>query len=91
MPTGCPASATEFRRIPGVGGQKLKDFAEAFMAEIAARLADHPRLSFDESSVSTESPREGPTQGRSARQWTEPEEKDPKFRRQWPSSRLFGD
>ncbi len=34
MARNYPTTATEFRRIPGVGEQKLKDFAEAFLGEI---------------------------------------------------------
>lgn len=41
-----PASANEFRRVPGVGEQKLKDFAEPFLAEIRTYLAANPRRRF---------------------------------------------
>ena len=41
-----PTTATEFRRIPGVGEQKLKDFAEAFLTEIKNYLAANPRRTF---------------------------------------------
>jgi ATP-dependent DNA helicase RecQ len=41
-----PTTATEFRRIPGVGEQKLKDFAEAFLSEIKNYLAGNPRRRF---------------------------------------------
>ena len=34
-----PANSTEFRRIPGVGEQKLKDFGEAFLSEIKSHSA----------------------------------------------------
>ena len=41
-----PANSTEFRRIPGVGEQKLKDYAEPFLAEIRKYLAKSPRRIF---------------------------------------------
>src|SRR5213595_45804 len=41
-----PTTATEFRRVPGVGEQKLKDFAEAFLSEIKNYLAANPRRTF---------------------------------------------
>jgi ATP-dependent DNA helicase RecQ len=41
-----PTTETEFRRIPGVGEQKLKDFAEAFLSEIKNYLAAHSRRTF---------------------------------------------
>ena len=41
-----PATATEFRRIPGVGEQKLKDFADVFLGEIKTYLATNPRRTF---------------------------------------------
>jgi ATP-dependent DNA helicase RecQ len=34
MARNYPTNSTEFRRIPGVGEQKLKDFGEAFLSEI---------------------------------------------------------
>ena len=34
-----PTNSTEFRRIPGVGEQKLKDFGEAFLSEIKSHSA----------------------------------------------------
>ena len=42
-----PLTAAEFRRIPGVGEQKLKDFAEPFLAAIADYLQTNPRQSFN--------------------------------------------
>ena len=42
-----PSSPAEFRRIPGVGEQKLKDFAEPFLATIAEYLESHSRQTFD--------------------------------------------
>ena len=41
-----PANSTEFRRIPGVGAQKLKDFGEAFLSEIKSHLGANPRRTF---------------------------------------------
>jgi ATP-dependent DNA helicase RecQ len=41
-----PTTATEFRRIPGVGEQKLKDFADVFLGEIKNYLAANPRRTF---------------------------------------------
>lgn len=41
-----PANSSEFRRIPGVGVQKLKDFGEAFLSAIKSYLAVNPRRTF---------------------------------------------
>ena len=41
-----PTNSTEFRRIPGVGAQKLKDFGEAFLGEIKIHLAANPHRIF---------------------------------------------
>ena len=41
-----PTKPAEFRRIPGVGEQKLKDFADPFLAAIADYLEENPRQSF---------------------------------------------
>jgi ATP-dependent DNA helicase RecQ len=41
-----PTTPTEFRRIPGVGEQKLKDFAGPFLTEIKDYLAANPRRKF---------------------------------------------
>ena len=41
-----PTNSTEFRRIPGVGEQKLKDFGEAFLSEIKTHSAANPRRIF---------------------------------------------
>jgi ATP-dependent DNA helicase RecQ len=38
-----PETPAQFRRIPGVGEQKLKDFAESFLAEIRTYLATNQR------------------------------------------------
>jgi ATP-dependent DNA helicase RecQ len=46
MARNYPTTATEFRRIPGVGEQKLKDFTEAFLSEIKNYLAANPRRTF---------------------------------------------
>ncbi|MGI9086149.1 MAG: DNA helicase RecQ [Chthoniobacterales bacterium] len=45
-----PSTPGEFRRVPGVGEQKLKDFAGPFLAEIADYLAQNPRETFADSS-----------------------------------------
>jgi ATP-dependent DNA helicase RecQ len=47
MARSYPRTPAEFRRIPGVGEQKLKDFAEPFLATIAKYLEENPRQSFD--------------------------------------------
>jgi ATP-dependent DNA helicase RecQ len=36
-----PTTSTEFRRIPGVGEQKLKDFGEVFMSAIRSHSAEN--------------------------------------------------
>ncbi len=41
-----PTTTVGFRRIPGVGEQKLKDFSEPFLAEINNYLAINPRQRF---------------------------------------------
>src|SRR5947207_4496662 len=46
MARNYPTIATEFRRIPGVGEQKLKDFAETFLSEIKNYLVGNPRRTF---------------------------------------------
>ena len=46
MAKNYPTTATEFRRIPGVGEQKLKDFADPFLGEIENYLAAHSRRTF---------------------------------------------
>jgi len=48
MAKNYPMTTAEFRRVPGVGEQKLKDFAEAFIAEIKTYLATNPRRTFPE-------------------------------------------
>jgi ATP-dependent DNA helicase RecQ len=46
MARNYPTTESEFRRIPGVGEQKLKDFAEPFLSEIKNYLATYPRRTF---------------------------------------------
>ncbi len=46
MARSYPTTAAEFRKIPGVGEQKLKDFAEPFLAATREYLASHPRQTF---------------------------------------------
>ncbi|MEO6969995.1 MAG: DNA helicase RecQ [Chthoniobacterales bacterium] len=46
MARSYPTTPAEFRRIPGVGEQKLQDFAETFLAAISEYLQTNPRLSF---------------------------------------------
>jgi ATP-dependent DNA helicase RecQ len=41
-----PMTAAAFRRIPGVGEQKLKDFVEPFLGEIKNHLSLNPRKTF---------------------------------------------
>jgi ATP-dependent DNA helicase RecQ len=46
MARNYPTTASEFRRIPGVGEQKLKDFAQPFLSEIKNYLETNPRRTF---------------------------------------------
>ena len=46
MARNYPTNSTEFRRIPGVGEQKLKDFGEAFLSEIRSHSAANPGRTF---------------------------------------------
>ncbi len=46
MARNYPTNSTEFRRIPGVGEQKLKDFGSPFLSEIKNYLAANPRRIF---------------------------------------------
>ena len=41
-----PTNSSEFRRVPGVGQQKLKDFADPFLNEIKDHLASNRALTF---------------------------------------------
>jgi ATP-dependent DNA helicase RecQ len=38
-----PTNSKEFRRIPGVGEQKLKDFGDTFLKEINNQLTTNAR------------------------------------------------
>jgi ATP-dependent DNA helicase RecQ len=49
-----PTNPTGFRRIPGVGEQKLKDFGELFLCEIKSHLAANPRGTFSKDSDVTD-------------------------------------
>jgi ATP-dependent DNA helicase RecQ len=46
MARAYPTTPAEFRRIPGVGEQKLKDFAEPFLSAIKRYLTNNPRQDF---------------------------------------------
>lgn len=46
MARAYPMTAAEFRRIPGVGEQKLKDFLEPFLGEIKNYLGHNPKKTF---------------------------------------------
>jgi ATP-dependent DNA helicase RecQ len=46
MARSYPTTPAEFRRIPGVGEQKLKDFSKGFLAAIADYLETNPRVNF---------------------------------------------
>src|SRR6266481_4260169 len=48
MARNYPTNAGKFRCIPGVGEQKFKDFAEAFLSEIKDYLAANSRRTFSE-------------------------------------------
>jgi len=50
MARNYPTTASEFRRIPGVGEQKQKDFAQPFLSEIKNYLATNPRRTFSDDS-----------------------------------------
>ena len=41
MARNYPTNSIEFRRIPGVGEQKLKDFGEVFLHEIKSYSAEN--------------------------------------------------
>jgi len=51
MARSYPTTTAEFRRIPGVGEQKLKDFAEPFLTAITEYLQSNPRQTFDPGSA----------------------------------------
>jgi ATP-dependent DNA helicase RecQ len=44
MAQACPQSKSEFAQIAGVGQQKLKEFAESFLAEIGGHLRSDPAM-----------------------------------------------
>src|SRR2546423_4118226 len=44
MAQACPQSKSEFAQIAGVGQQKLKEFAESFLAEIGEHLRSDPTM-----------------------------------------------
>ena len=46
MARSYPTTPAEFRRIPGVGEQKLRDFADVFLAAILDYLKTNPRVNF---------------------------------------------
>jgi ATP-dependent DNA helicase RecQ len=46
-----PTNSVEFRRIPGVGEQKLHDFAELFLSEIKSYLGVNPRRTFSGTTI----------------------------------------
>jgi ATP-dependent DNA helicase RecQ len=47
MARSYPTNEAAFGRLPGVGAQKLKDFARAFVTEINAHLENHERQKFE--------------------------------------------
>lgn len=57
MARNYPTNMGEFRRIAGVGEQKLKDFAEPFLSEIRAYLTTNERRTFTENGGPLRSPR----------------------------------
>jgi ATP-dependent DNA helicase RecQ len=52
-----PASEREFARITGVGEKKLREFGDAFLAEIAAHVGNNPRQIFADDSFAAPSGR----------------------------------
>jgi len=64
MARAYPITVSEFRRIPGVGEQKLKDFAEPFLTEIKSYLATNPRREFTDVVDPSTALRTGPQQRR---------------------------
>ena len=46
MARSYPTNTNEFRRIPGVGEQKLRDFSGLFLSEIKSHLDVNPRRTF---------------------------------------------
>ena len=51
MARSYPTTPAEFRRIPGVGEQKLKDFADTFLAAIIDYLKTNPPVNFAPAAV----------------------------------------
>jgi ATP-dependent DNA helicase RecQ len=56
MARSYPTTTAEFRRIPGVGEQKLKDFADPFVGAIRGYLAANERKSFDAPVATSQAP-----------------------------------
>jgi ATP-dependent DNA helicase RecQ len=57
MARSYPTTPKAFRKIPGVGEQKLKDFAEPFLACINNYLSDHAQQDFAPPPVAAPTPR----------------------------------
>jgi ATP-dependent DNA helicase RecQ len=55
MARAYPTTTNDFREVPGVGEQKLKDFAEAFVAEIRDYLRTNLRQTFNSAPASVRS------------------------------------
>jgi ATP-dependent DNA helicase RecQ len=53
MARNYPQGESDFARISGVGEKKLREFGEAFLAEIALHLAANPRKIFADDSFAT--------------------------------------
>jgi ATP-dependent DNA helicase RecQ len=60
-----PAGEREFARISGVGEKKLREFGDAFLAEITAHLENNPRQIFADDSFAAP-PRRRQDQAQSA-------------------------
>jgi len=63
MARSYPVDETGFMKIPGVGGQKLKDFGDSFLQEIRSWVGSHERQEFPEIAVAAAAPKmksEGP-------------------------------
>jgi len=58
MARNYPTNMGEFRRIAGVGEQKLKDFAEPFLSEIRAYLTTNERRTFTKNGGPLRPPRQ---------------------------------
>ncbi|MBA3650394.1 MAG: RecQ family ATP-dependent DNA helicase, partial [Chthoniobacterales bacterium] len=57
MARSYPTTAAEFRRIPGVGEQKLKDFSGPFLTAIAEYLQENSRQDFAAAASAPSAPR----------------------------------